>query len=90
MRHEDQETCRQCSFYRDHPELAPKYWTWTRGPRNTWRVICTWPEKEDFPEPGLKITVHRKDSSTSQETVKEFDYHHFDTTANLKVIYFVE
>ena len=57
---EHDETCRDCRFYADHPELAPKYWTWSRGPQNSWKVACTWPEKETFPEPGLRIEVHRK------------------------------
>ena len=59
-------------------------------PQNSWKVTCTWPEKETFPEPGLRIEVHRKDGSTSQETVKEFDFHYYDTTANLKVVCLVE
>ena len=82
--------CGECRLYHERPELAPKYWTWTGGgPNREWRAVCTWPQKEPFPEAGLQITVHRKDGSTSQETVKEFEFHRYDTAANLKVVCFV-
>ena len=29
---DSEDICSQCSFYRDNPEQAPKYWTWTQGP----------------------------------------------------------
>ena len=79
------ELCDECLFYREHPDLAPKYWTFRRGPNNSWRATCYWPEHEPFPLPGDIITVHRKDGSTSLQTIAEFEYHHYGTDARLMV-----
>ena len=32
--------CKQCSLYRTHPDLAPKYLTWTKA-SNGWNATCT-------------------------------------------------
>ena len=65
-------TCTECGYYREHPELAPMYWTWTRRGR-WWTVAATWPVKEPLPEVGAVITVHRKDGTSSTETISEVD-----------------
>ena len=83
---EDDTCCLICSFYRDNPELAPKYWTWTKGPIDSWNAVCTWPEKEALPEPGLQITVHRKNGNTSKEIIDTVRNPWFDRAANLKII----
>ena len=67
----DETVCTQCHFYRTNPDMAPKYWTWTRFGNNQWGVTAFWPENEDLPKPGDPITVHRKDGSTSSHTIQE-------------------
>ena len=83
----DQTLCTQCEFHRKNPELAPKYWTWTRGgEHNDWLATARWPEKEPFPEPGERITMHRKDGSTSLKTIQEVVHHHFDQVGELRLV----
>ena len=62
--------CQQCKLYEEHPELAPRYWSWHKNGQE-WKVICTWPEDEPLPGPGEVIAVHRKDGSTSFEIISE-------------------
>ena len=78
-------TCTQCVFYRNNPEMAPKYWTWTRITKKDWAIIAHWPEKEDPPSPGDTLVVHRKDGSTSVETVKEVLRTSYSTSMRLRV-----
>ena len=80
------ELCTQCHFYQSHPEEAPKYWTWTHGPNNTWLATAAWPENEPDPDTGLSITVHRKDGSTSIHTVLALRHRAYDHSARLRVV----
>ena len=82
----EDDVCIQCYFHQKHPETAPKYWTWTKGPRNSWKAVCTWPGNEDPPQGGETITVHRKDGSISQETVGQPGETWYDRSANMKII----
>ena len=68
----DEHHCVACQYYRDHPELALKHWTWKKRGQN-WTVVATWPDGEPLPLPGDSITVHRKDTTTSTETISEID-----------------
>ena len=68
---QDNNVCTQCVFYQNHPEMAPKYWTWTRLTSSQWGIIARWPDKEDLPNPGDTVVVHRKNSTTSTETIRE-------------------
>ena len=69
---QEEDRCVECQFYVDHPEMAPKYWTWTKRGQ-TWTVVATWPDREPSPEVGDTITVHRKNGTTSVETISEID-----------------
>ncbi len=80
----EEDLCDECSLYRTHPELAPKYWTWTKS-GTSWNATCKWPEGEDFPRPGLRIRIHRKDGSVQERSITEMLYHHYDTSGNLKI-----
>ena len=66
-------TCLECRYLRDNPEQAPKYWTWRRRGSGIWGVSAHWPDNEPLPEPGDQVTVHRKNGSTSVETIREVD-----------------
>ena len=82
----DSAQCQQCNLYESHPDLAPKYWTWTRTSSSTgWNAVCTWPEHEDLPPPGTEITVHRKNRSNSNHVVTEVLSHHYDMSGNMKI-----
>ena len=72
--------CTECEYLEEHPEMAPKHWTWTRGPASNWMAVATWPDKEPLPEPGDRITIHRKDGSDSTHTVTEVDGVRYDST----------
>ena len=67
---EDEEICPQCEFRAAHPEEQDKYWTWTRFGRE-WGITAYWPDREPLPDPGDRVTVHRKDGSTATATVRE-------------------
>ena len=82
---EDSTICSECGFYQSHPELAPKRWTWSMG-SNQWGVVAFWPEKEDLPQPGDIITVHRKDETTSVETIAEVRNTNYTPAARLRVL----
>lgn len=68
---DDSTVCTQCHFYRNNPEMAPKYWTWTRLTSSKWGIMARWPDKEDLPNPGDTVVVHRKNGATSTETITE-------------------
>ena len=74
--------CDECSFHEDHPEMAPGYWTWTNSSRG-WMITARWREKEEWPESGTSVTVHRKNGTTSQATIEEVESHRYDMAANL-------
>ena len=65
--------CDQCQLYAIHPEMAPKYWTWRRRGSGVWGVTTRWLDNEPLPEPGEQVTVHRKNGSTSVETLREVE-----------------
>ena len=67
-----EETCAFCRYLREHPEEGPKHWTWRRR-SGVWGISAHWPDNEPLPEPGDKVTVHRKNGSTSVETIREVD-----------------
>ncbi len=68
---EEQTLCQRCDWLKDNPEYQDEYWTWAKGVGNQWKARCYWPESKPLPEPGDVITVHRKDGSTSNATIKE-------------------
>lgn len=84
------ELCEQCSFYADHPEMAPKYWTWHRRASGVWGVQATWPEGEPLPEPGDRVTVHRRNGTSSVETLREVEGLMFRPDATARLTCFVE
>ena len=65
------ELCGECWYYQQHPEMAPAYWTWTKLSQNQWGITAYWPDRENPPVPGQQVTVHRKDGSSSLETIME-------------------
>ena len=68
----DNDLCEECQFYHDNPEQAPKYFTWHKR-SSGWSIRATWPDKEPLPEPGDQVTVHRKNRTTSVETIREVE-----------------
>ena len=80
----DAQLCTQCEYYRVHPEMAPKYFTWTKV-GSEWGITAHWPEKEPLPEPGDTVTVHRKDGSESTETIAELHSQRYDRTARFTI-----
>ena len=69
---ENEKLCPECQSLREHPERAPKHWTWTKTGRR-WTIAATWPDAEPIPNVGDAVTVHRQDGSSSQETITEVD-----------------
>ena len=65
--------CLECSYKRDHPEARDKYWTWSRAGGSSWKIVAYWPEREEMPSVGERITVHRRDGSTSVEVIHEVE-----------------
>ena len=65
--------CIECSYKRDHPEARDKYWTWSRVGGGSWAIVAYWPDGELMPSVGDRITVHRRDGSTSVEVVHEVE-----------------
>ena len=82
--------CEECSFYADHPEMAPKYWTWHRRASDVWGIQATWPEREPLPEPGDQVTVHRKNGTTSLETIREVEGLIFQLDGTARLDCFIE
>ena len=83
------ELCIGCEYLERNPELKPKRWTWTKI-ENQWGVIATWPDKDPRPQPGDRVTVHRKDGNTSEAILRE----HADTrgtpAGEIKVIFYIQ
>ena len=73
--------CHLCRYYSEHPEERPGRFTWTRT-SNGWAATAKWPDGQPEPEPGTAITIHRKDGSHSQHTVREIRNVHFDHAAH--------
>lgn len=85
----DRDLCAGCQYLRDNPEEADKYWTWRRS-GNHWRATASWPEREDPPEPGDRIDVHRRDGSSSRHNVKEILHIRVDSSGRRRVTVSVE
>ena len=77
--------CTECQYYRDNPDQAPKYWTWTRHGDSDWAAVATWPGKDPLPEVGGAITVHRRDGSSSQKTITEVGELQYDTRGRARL-----
>ena len=78
--------CQQCQYYLDNPEQAPKYFTWTKsGSGDGWVITARWPNNEAPPEPGLEVAVHRKDGSSSFQTILETVREGYDYVGERKV-----
>ena len=56
--------------YPDHPD---RFWTCRRMGGETWKAVAHWPRGESLPHAGEKITVHRRDGSTSLKTIHEVE-----------------
>ena len=67
---EHETRCYECSYYHDHPERAPGYFTWTKT-NSQWVATARWRDQADPPEIGAVVTVHRKDGSSSEHAVIE-------------------
>ena len=85
----DRVLCLECQYNQDHPEMAPKYWTWTKNGSN-WKIAATWPEREPEPEPGDRVTVHRKNGTESTETIREIHELRYDMTGKARLTCWVE
>ena len=82
---EDEDLCTEHSYYRDHPEAAPKYWTWTKG-GDEWYIRAVWPDRELEPEVGIEVTVHRQDGSVSDKIIREVLYTRYNNAGD-KLVY---
>ena len=71
--HDHETLCPECSYKRDHPEAQDGYWTWSRsqGPGGGWDITAFWPDREPLPEPGTRVTVHRKNGAESAAVIRE-------------------
>ena len=76
---EEQELCTECSYKRDHPEEQDMHWTWSRAGRGRWRIVAHWPDKEPLPNPGDRVSVHRKDGSSSTAVILEVELRYLPT-----------
>ena len=79
---EEATLCLECQYYADHPEMAPKYWTWTQRAGQRWAATARWPDHEDVPSAGEQITVNRRDGSTSVETISNVIGARYDPSGN--------
>ena len=87
----DEETlCLEHQYYADHPERAPRYWTWTRRGNQHWAVTARWPRLEELPAAGAQVTVHRRDGSISLETISDEADHRYDPSGDYIVTCDVE
>ena len=73
------ELCSECRYFRENPEMAPGYWTWTKS-RNGWSIRAKQRDDDEMPEPGATVTVHRKNGTQSSETIREVGEHWYDTS----------
>ena len=70
---DEEELCTECGCKRDHPEARDMYWTWSRAGRGSWGIVAYWPDGEPMPEPGDRVTVNRRDGSTSIAVIHEVE-----------------
>ena len=78
---EEETRCTECFFNHTHPESAPGYFTWTKSGAR-WAAVAKWRNHEDPPEPGVSITVHRKDGSSSEHNIIEVLDTRYDIAGN--------
>ena len=69
----EEEICIECEYKREHPEARDRFWTWSRVGGGRWTIVAHWPDGEKLPEVGEQVTVHRKNGSTSVETIHEVE-----------------
>ena len=69
----EEEICIECSYKQTHPEARDKFWTWSRAGGSSWSTVAHWPDGEPMPSVGERITVHRRDGSTSVEVIHEVE-----------------
>ena len=65
--------CLECRYNQEHPEESDMYWTWNKGGRPTWGIVAYWPDGQPLPDAGDRVTVHRKDGSTSVVKIHEVE-----------------
>ena len=70
---EETTLCLDCQYKQEHPEMQDEYWTWTRISANRWGIVAYWPDQEPPPEPGELVLIHRKDGTSSNETITEVE-----------------
>ena len=81
--------CTSCYFLEKYPEFQPKRWTWTKI-ESQWGVTAIWPDKDPLPEPGETITVHRKDDTTSEVTLREYNETRGTPSGERKVFFHIK
>ena len=69
----EKEICTDCEYKREHPVARDKYWTWSRVGSDRWTIVAFWPDWEEMPSVGEKVTVNRKDGSTSVQIIHEVE-----------------
>ena len=62
--------CEECRLYIDQPEMGYHWWTWRLRTENQWQVTCKIRHRDDVPQTGQQVTVHRRNGTTSVETLK--------------------
>ena len=72
-------SCIDCQYKQEHPEAQDMYWTWKRAGRSGWGIVAHWPDKEPLPNPGDRVTVHRKDGSSSTAVILEVELRYLPT-----------
>ena len=86
---EEEDLCSGCSYYRDNPELAPGYFTWSRF-AGEWTAAANWNPNDPEPAQGETITVHRRDGTTSKHRVASHHEGRFDPSGNFIIRLSVE
>ena len=67
----EHDTCIDCKFRQENPELNDGYWTWKRAGSGRWDIVAYWPDGEPEPDIGMIVTVHRKDGTASSAEITE-------------------
>ena len=75
---DEEQLCPQCLHRKEYPEDQDQHWTWRRA-GGRWEAIAYWPHGEPLPQPGDRITVHRRDGSTTTAVVREADLRYTST-----------
>ena len=82
--------CDECRLYVDNPELGYHWWTWRSKGQGEWAVTCDIRNRDDVPGTGQHVTVHRKDGSTSVETLKGEGHIGLSRAARWQVVFEIE